>query len=269
MRTGTTQPSAKIERLEAIRSQLYSHGFSTIQSLSEAIGASLATIRRDLQTLEDEGAVDRVHGGARIAEGSSVEIAFHERAKQRLDAKRALAARAYELLAPHATIFLDAGTTVLQLARLIRVNPMPLRVFTNGLLIAQEFLNVPNLQVSVLGGQLRSENASFVGPQAEAVLEGLWFDQLFLGVSCIGLDGSIYSADSAEANLNRRMLPRSAQSHLLADSSKFGAMATYKVAPLKAVTQVVTDSGVAPDWRRKLDKLGVTLCVVPIAGEAA
>ena len=104
MRTGTTQPSAKIERLEAIRSQLYSHGFSTIQSLSEAIGASLATIRRDLQTLEDEGAVDRVHGGARIAEGSSVEIAFHERAKQRLEAKRALAAKAYELLVPHATI---------------------------------------------------------------------------------------------------------------------------------------------------------------------
>jgi hypothetical protein len=137
-------------------------------------------------------------------------VAFHERAKQKLAAKRALAAAAYALLAPHSTIFLDAGTTVLQLARLIRVNPLPLRVFTNGLLIAQEFLNVPNLQVSVLGGQLRSENASFVGPQAEAALNDLWFDRLFLGAGCIGPDGAIYSADSAEASLNRHMLPRAA-----------------------------------------------------------
>ena len=269
MKTGSLQTTTKIERLEAIRSQLYANGFSSIQALSEAVGASFATIRRDLQTLADQGAIDRVHGGARIAEGSSVEVAFHERAKQRLAAKRALAAAAYQLLTPHATIFLDAGTTVLQLARLIRVNPLPLRVFTNGLLIAQEFLNVPNLQVSVLGGQLRSENASFVGPQAEAALNDLWFDRLFLGAGCIGPDGAIYSADSAEASLNRHMLPRAAQSHVLADSSKFGAMATFKVAPLTAVTEVVTDAGITADWRQRLDKLGVKASIVPLAGAAA
>ena len=136
-------------------------------------------------------------------------------------------------------MFLDAGTTVLQLSRLIRINPLPLRIFTNGLAVAQEFLNVPDLEVSVLGGQLRSENASLVGPQAEAMLETLWFDQLFLGASAIGPDGVIYSVDSAEANLNKRMLSRAAQSFLLADSSKFGTMATYRVAPL-AATRIVT-----------------------------
>ena len=157
------------ERLDAIRSHLYANGFSTIQSLADSVGASLATIRRDLQVLEREGLIDRVHGGARIAEGSSVEVAFQERAKRNLVAKRAIAAAAYELLAPHATVFLDAGTTVLQLSRLIRINPLPLRIFTNGLAVAQEFLNVPDLEVAVLGGQLRSENASLVGPQAEAM----------------------------------------------------------------------------------------------------
>ena len=115
---------AQAERLDAIRSHLYTHGFSTIQALADAVGASLATIRRDLAVLEREGAIDRVHGGARIAEGSSVEMAFQERAKRNLAAKRSIAAAAYELLVPHATVFLDAGTTVLQLARLIRVNLM-------------------------------------------------------------------------------------------------------------------------------------------------
>jgi DeoR/GlpR family transcriptional regulator of sugar metabolism len=241
----------KVERLDAIRSHLYSQGFSNIQALADSVGASPATIRRDLAVLERQGAIDRVHGGARIAEGSSVEVAFQERAKRNLAAKRAIAAAAYELLRPHATVFLDAGTTVLQLARLIRINPLPLRIFTNGLAVAQEFLNVPDLEVGLLGGHLRSENASLVGPQAEAMLQSLWFDQLFLGVSAVGPDGAIYSVDSAEASLNRCMLSRSAQRFLLADSSKFGTMATYRVAPLTSA-RVVTDAGLPREWRDRL-----------------
>lgn len=248
----------QVERLDAIRSHLYAQGFSSIQELADAVGASLATIRRDLRVLETEGAIDRVHGGARIAEGSSVEMAFQERAKRNLAAKRAIGTAAYELLAPHASVFLDAGTTVLQLARLIRVNPLPLRIFTNGLAVAQEFLNVPSLEVSLLGGQVRSENASTVGPQAEAMLDTLWFDQLFLGASAIGPDGSIYSVDSAEANLNKRMLARAGQCFVLADSSKFGTMATYRVGPL-AEARVVTDGGLQPKWRRMLSDMGVAV----------
>ena len=250
----------QVERLDAIRSHLYGHGFSSIQSLADAVGASLATIRRDLSVLERQGAIDRVHGGARIAEGSSVEMAFQERAKHNLAAKRAIAAAAYAMLVPHATVFLDAGTTVLQLARLIRVNPLPLRIFTNGLAVAQEFLNIPHLEVALLGGQLRSENVSTVGPQAEAMLENLWFDQLFLGVSAIGLDGAIYSVDSAEANLNRCMLARAGQRFLLADSTKFGTMATYRVGPLTQA-RIVTDAGLSAKWRSTLADIGTDVTI--------
>ena len=261
-----SQPiGVKVDRLDAIRSHLYANGFSTIQALADATGSSLATVRRDLQILEEEGAIDRVHGGARIAEGSSVEIAFQEREKQHLSAKRVIATAAYELLHPRSAIFLDAGTTVLQLARLIRINPLPLRIFTNGLTVAQEFLNIPNLEVVLLGGQLRSENASLVGPQAEAMLDGIWFDQLFLGVSAISPDGAIYSVDSAEASLNRHMLARSANRFVLADSSKFGTMATYKVAPLN-VAQVITDSGLTVHWRDDLAKLGVATTIAELGG---
>ena len=90
----------RTERLNAIRSHLYANGFSTIQSLADSVGASLATIRRDLHILERDGAIDRVHGGARIAEGSAVEVAFQERNKRHLSAKRAIATAAYALLHP-------------------------------------------------------------------------------------------------------------------------------------------------------------------------
>ncbi|WP_104668234.1 DeoR/GlpR family DNA-binding transcription regulator [Ensifer adhaerens] len=257
----------KSDRLDAIRSHLYANGFSTIQDLADAVGASLATVRRDLQVLEHDGVIDRVHGGARIADGSSVEMAFQEREKRQLSAKRAIANAAYQLLSPRTTVFLDAGTTVLQLARLIRLNPMPLRIFTNGLIVAQEFLNVPDLEVVLLGGQLRSENASLLGPQAEAMLEAIWLDQLFLGASAVSPDGAIYSVDSAEASLNRCMLNRSANRYLLADSSKFGMMATYKVAPLN-VAKLVTDTGITAQWRTQFSELGVDTTFAPIGARA-
>jgi DeoR family fructose operon transcriptional repressor len=251
----------KVERLDAIRGYLYAHGFSSVQALADAVGASLATIRRDLQFLEREGAIDRVHGGARIAEGSSVEVAFQERAKRNLVAKRAIAGAAYRALVPHATVFLDAGTTILQLARLIRLNPLPLRIFTNGLTVAQELLNVPNIDVAVLGGQLRSENVSLVGPEAEAMLDTLWFDQLFLGVSAIAPDGAIYSVDSAEASLNRRMLMRSAETYLLADATKFGTAATYRVAPVSSA-RIITDWRLGSEWRERLIDIGADSTIV-------
>jgi DeoR family fructose operon transcriptional repressor len=113
----------------------------------------------------------------------------------------------------------------------------------------------------VLGGKLRSENASFVGPQAEAMLESLWFDQLFLGASAIAPDGAIYSVDSAEASLNRRMLARAAQSFVLADSSKFTTMATYRVAPVTSAC-LITDSNLPAEWRGRLAELKVDATIV-------
>lgn len=261
------QGGTKVGRLDAIRSHLYANGPSAIQSLADAVGASLATIRRDLQELEDLGAIRRTHGGAQIAEGSSVEVAFQERINQNLPAKKALAAAAYERLASHTTIFLDAGTTVLQLARLIRLNPLPINIFTNGLSVAQELINVPKLHVAMLGGQLRNENASLVGPLAEAMLEGLWFDQLFLGVGAIGPDGAIYSVDSAEASLNARMLRRSSERHVVADASKFGSVATYRVAPLSAATHIITDTRLTAEWKRQIADAHLDLTIVEQTGE--
>ena len=202
-------------------------------------------------------------GGARIASGAQVEVGFGTRERQNLVQKRAIAAAAFALLRPQTSVFLDAGTTVLQLARRLRVSPMPLSVFTNGLLVAQELMDVPKLRVTLLGGQLRSENASLVGPAAEAMLDGLWFDQLFLGATAIGDDGCIYSLDAAEASLNRTMMARSAAVVVLADASKFGHRVTYLVAPLNAATAVISDRQLGAAHQRRLAEAGASLSIAP------
>lgn len=260
----------KDDRLTAIRQHLYSHGFSSVQDIADAVGASLATIRRDLLALETEGIVARTHGGARISSGSGVEVAFALREQENLAAKRAIADAAFEMIKPHSSVFLDAGTTVLQLARRLRLDPMPLSVFTNGLVVAQTLMEIPGLSVTVIGGRLRAENASMVGAAAEAMIDRLWFDQLFLGAGAIAADGRLYSLDESEARLNERMMARSAATVLLADATKFGQRLTYLVTALGPAIHLVADEALTPDWRGRLRELqcAVTVASVPLAAVA-
>lgn len=165
---------------------------------------------------------------------------------------------------PKSTVFLDAGTTVLQLARRLRLDPMPLSIFTNCVTVAQVLMDVRDLRITLIGGQLRPENASMVGPIAESMIERLWFDQLFLGAGAIAEDACIYSLDEHEARVNELMLSRSARKSLLIDSSKFGHRLTYRVAPLDTDLQVFTDSNLPAEWRARLDRLSCPVTEVAV-----
>ena len=259
------RPTMKIDRATAIRQHLFTKGYSSIGAIAEAVGASEPTVRRDLLALETEGAIVRSHGGARIAGASGAEVAFESRERINLPAKRAIGAAAHQMLRPDTAVFLDAGTTVLQLARWLRLNPVPLRVFTNCLPVAQLLMPVADLTVTLLGGTLRRQNASMVGTLAEAALDRLWFDQLFLGVGAIGPDGEIYSADEQEARINTRMLARTSAAIVLTDADKIGQRMTHCVAPVSTDMHVVTEARLSTDWQRRLHELGcaVTLTEVP------
>ena len=249
----------KIDRATAIRQHLYSRGHSSVAELAEAVGASEPTVRRDLLALEGTGAVVRTHGCSRLSKATSTPETSAIREQINLAAKRAIGEAAYALLRPNTAVFLDAGTTVLQLARCLRLHPMPLRVFTNCLPVAQVLLPVAGLTITLLGGTLRPQNASIVGTLAEDALEKLWFDQLFIGAGAISDEGAIYSADEQEARINRRMLTRSAAPVLMADADKFGQRLTYQVARLGPGTQVISEARLAQDWQARLTEIGCLL----------
>ncbi len=246
----------KLDRASVIRQHLFAHGQSTIAEIAEAVGASGPTVRRDLLALEADGQIHRTHGGARIADTSGVEVAFERREQINLSAKRAIGEAAYQMLKPDMAVFLDAGTTVLQLARRLRLNPMPLRVFTNCLPVAQLLMPLAGISVTLLGGTLRLQNASMVGLLAEEALNRLWFDQLFLGVGAIGDDGCIYSADDQEARINAAMLLRTDRPIILADAGKFGHRLTFQVAALDARFRLLTDRRLPQSWTTRLDEIG-------------
>lgn len=252
------------DRLTQIRHYLYRHGATGVNELAQIVDSSVATIRRDLQRLEEQGFVRRTHGGAEIVDSGGQEIGFEARESHCLRAKRAIAEAAYGHIRPHSSVFLDSGTTVLQLARRLRLEPMPLNVFTNSIAIVDALLDTPKLQISLLAGRIRNENRSIVGPLAERSIEALWFDQLFLGASAVLPDGGIATPDSDEASLNAAMIRHSTMQFLLMDSSKFGQHATFRVGKLEDVSHVVTDSGLAEDWIARLAQGNLAHTCVPV-----
>ena len=256
------ETTMKIDRISTIRTHLFTKGFSSVGEIARAVGVSEPTIRRDLLELEASGVITRSHGGARIAQSAGAEVAFDAREQINLAPKRAIGEAAYQMLRPDTAVFLDAGTTVLQLARRLRLNPVRLRVFTNCLAVAQVLMPVPEVTVTLLGGMLRPQNASVVGVLAEEALERLWFDQLFLGVGAIAETGEIYSADDQEARLNGRMLGRASQVVVLGDADKFGLRLTFRVGPLGPGMRVISEQRLSQVWRQRLSDWGCDLQVV-------
>jgi len=143
----------------------------------------------------------------------------------------------------------------LQVARRLRFDPVPLTVFTNSLAIVDALAGCDPIEVVLLAGRVRQTNRSVVGALAEQVIEGLWFDQLYLGASAVQSDGVIAMIDSDDARLNASMLRRSTEKFLLADSAKFGRHATFRVAPIAEVTKVFTDDALDEAWVARLDQL--------------
>ena len=253
------------DRASIIRAHLFQHGQTSVSQLAEAVGTSIATIRRDLTEMEQVGLVERLHGAARIAIGAFREVGFKTREAANLPAKRAIAFAAFATIRPSSTLLLDAGTTVLQLARQIRLAGMKLQVFTNGIAVAEELVGLPEVTLCLLGGRVRAENLSMTGPLADAMLQGLWVDQLFLGASAISDDGWITSHDVDEARLNAAMMARAAQTTVLADASKFGQRATFAVQRLTGDERLVTDSALLPAFARYADDVGLAVTFAGVA----
>ena len=257
----TTEGNSTPDRQAQMTRHLYAHESASIQQLAELTGASIATVRRDLTRLGADGVILRTHGGARIANQSDERLAFDIRAVENAPAKLAVAEAAFALLRPNSTILLDSGTTILQLARMIRLHPLPLTVFTNGLRIALELIDTAQVNLVLLGGDLRRGHLSATGPMTETQLKQLWFDQLYLGAGGIDSQLRVCSVDSLGAQLNAAMIERAEETYLLADASKYGRRATYVVAPLQAATRVVVDDTLSGEWTSRLANSEISLTI--------
>lgn len=229
-----------------------SRGIVSVTELARRLDTSQMTIRRDLTLLDARGLLRRIRGGA-MAVTVSRDLPLQRRERLELSAKAAIGRTAAGLVKPGDTILLDAGTTVLALARCLRA-ARSLTVVTNSLEALAELRDRPGLRVVAVGGLVRPGSGSLTGPLAERTLEEIRVDRAFLGTIGITPQWEASNSDLDLAALQRRVLSAARENYLLADHTKVGRTGLAIVGPLTAFSAVITDAGIAPSALSQLER---------------
>lgn len=233
-------------RRERIFSWIEEHKFARVTELSSAFEISEVTVRSDLDHLEEGGRIRRVHGGAVLdARPSRLERSFEEQTQASADEKRAIGARAADLVASGDTVIIDVGTTCAAVAEAIvaRSELYEVTVVTNGLNIAPIFEPaMPRFSVVVTGGTVRPLQHSLVDPFGGPVLERLHADLMFVGCNGVHPEHGVTNINLPEAEMKHRMLRATQRSVVVADGSKIGQVSTAWVCDLDTIDLLITSN---------------------------
>lgn len=239
------------ERYQFILSFLETNQTITIHEIIRSLGASESTIRRDLQTLEDRGLLIRVHGGAKKKQQLNYEPSMIEKKAQHHSEKNAIAHLAISQLQPNDMIYLDAGSTTLEMIPLLPKD-YHLTVVTNSVTHAIQLLDA-QIPTIILGGSLKMRTNAILGSTAVQQLQQLNFDKAFLGINGIDLQAGFTTPDPEEAFLKKTAANQSQKTFILADHSKFKERSFSQVFPL-VNAQILTDNCPA-DILHKIQKI--------------
>ena len=233
----------------------------TVNQIVEQFDVSLATARRDLEVLADQGKVQRVHGGAIAVRQAPPEPPILQRTAEQTSEKVRIGQAAADLIRDGETVFLSSGTTVLEVARQLH-GKRNLTVITNSVLVVNELANTNNITVISLGGILRHSEMSLIGHITELALSELHADKVILGIRAIDPGNGLTSGYVPETMTDRAILKIGREVIVVADHTKCGASATAFVAPITAVHRLITDTGTSQDFVTTLQAQGVKVMVV-------
>jgi DeoR/GlpR family transcriptional regulator of sugar metabolism len=258
------------QRQSVIVQELRRAGSAKVSELTQALGVSDMTIRRDLDVLARAGLIEKVHGGAVLPGApSSHEPGFDAKSAREQGAKEAIARVAAALVVPGTAVGLSAGTTTFALARLLR-DVAGLTIVTNSMRVASLFEQPsPGARGSagpsvVLTGGTRTPSDALVGPVADLALRSLHVDELFLG--CHGIDAvaGLSTPNLAESETNRAFIQAARRVTVIADHTKWGVVGLSSFAALDDADTVITDGGLPAEARALLAERAGKLIV---AGE--
>lgn len=255
------------ERRELARALVESRGFVRVADLAGTFGVTSVTARADLDALERDGHVRRVHGGAVPAGDGrrpAREPSLEEALETSVAPKQRIGALAASLVQSGQSLILDVGSTGLQLARALRARTEleDLTIFTNGLSIALELEpEIPRFTVVVTGGTLRPKQHSLVHPLAGSMLDQVHVDLAFIGCNGVHPQRGATNANLPEAQVKALMVAAAARSYLVADGSKLGEVHLGRIAALDAFDALVTDASAPRPIVAELEESGLRVLV--------
>lgn len=262
---GVEQP-LPAERHRRIQELLREHRVVRVSVLSELLGVSEVTIRRDLEALERRGQLERTHGGAVATQWMRAEPAYLEAISSHPDEKRAIGETAAASVEPGDVLYLNGGTTTLQVFRHLRAPGI--KVVTNHVGIALEAAD-RDVELLLLGGHYRAPSNSLVGPFATDALRRTHATRAFIGVEGISIGSGLTTPVAAEAEIAQVMIEQTrGRVAVVADHTKIGTVADFVIAPLELVDVLVVDPGIGAAMRDELTEAGLDVVVAGAMVEA-
>jgi DeoR/GlpR family transcriptional regulator of sugar metabolism len=253
---------AQTRRHERIAELVLQHDFIAAKDLARRFDVSLMTIHRDLDTLERQGLLRKVRGGATPQPSSLFESNVRYRLTVAAAEKEALARFALGQIEAGQAIILDESTTVLALARHLPAR-VPLTVITNSLTVVQELKAIKEIHLIVLGGDYWPRHEAFCGLACEAAVSALRADLLFMSTTAIS-GGIAFQPDQDMAIAKRAMIAAASRRVLLVDHGKFGRVALHRLAALRDFDLVAVDDGADDAAIRQLREAQVPYELVPV-----
>lgn len=227
--------------------------------LMQEFSVSFETIRRDLEHLEREGFLKRVHGGAVLETINSVEQSFITRETHRIEEKQAIAELATNFVVEGQSIAMDVSTTNTEIARALKKKFTQLTVITNSLQIATELSEKQNYTIILAGGVLRNQELCVVGNMAEEFISRFNIDVFFMSASGISLSSGITDYGIGEVNIKKRMLKNAQKTFVVADSSKFNNVSLLEVCDLYRVDAILTSPSLNEQIKDKFQGANVKI----------
>lgn len=245
-----------IERRQTILGYLREKGSVNTIDLAKELNVSSMTIRRDLSRFADEGIVSLEYGGAILIDGSLHELSMNMKQDERQQEKQRIAAYCAQRVHNGDTVFLDAGTTVAEIAKLL-THHSDLTVMTHSLLVANILANASDVRLIMCPGIFRSKSMAFMGQLTDDFVSSFKIDTLFLGVEGVEVDHGTSTPDVTDGITKTALVNASSQIICAADSSKIGKITFYSICPIRDITTLVTDKNVDPAQVRALEENGL------------
>lgn len=248
-----------LERREKIYDYILKNGNVTVLELSKKLNVSEVTIRKDLSFLEVQGFIDRTFGGAMIKSPVIREQSYLEKEKYMIDEKYLVGKKAAEFVKPNTTIILDAGTTLMEMAKSIK-NIEDLKVITSDLKIGLFLSSFPNIEVILIGGRVSMKAKECIGVETCKVVEKYNADACFLGCDAFGIKNSFMTTSVEKMYLKHTFMNVSERSFLLATSDKYGKKSMVKVSEFNKLTGIIVDKQ-SEKLINDFDKFNIDNCV--------
>ena len=250
-----------IERRQEILKRLQTNGMVSIQSLADELQVSSMTIRRDLNRFADQGLVRMESGGALLNSSTLYEHNMTIKSGIMFDEKVRIAQKCLDFIKKGDSIFLDAGTTTNELARLLSVRKN-LVVMTNSLLAANSMIEMRDSKIIMCPGEFRELSMAYLGPLTASFVSQFTIDTLFLALDGIDLEKGLSVPDFLDGTTKQSLMEHARKVICVADSSKFNHAFLYRIAPLSNIDCIITDNGLDEQTLERFSAKNITIITV-------